>query len=386
MTRTALLRIYGLTLLYFSANALLNVYIPLKAASEGAGNSLIGIIMGAYLLTTMLLRRWAGDAISKYGPAAVLRTILLLNGFALLVYPFSGSEGYIAARALQGACTAFFSMSIQIGLVDALPDKERSRGIAMYSLCSYLPGVFGPLLAIAIWRSEDAVSFASAMIVISVLTGIAGFGIPIGRTGERSASRPAPPRAKGAFVRFVRDRRLRRCGVLMLIASLVFGAVTTFVPLYADRIANGRAEIYLMLQAGTVVAARFGLRSRIPSDGRWRSAYVSGIMAAAAAAAQCIAFAASGGAAFFYAGAICMGFSQALLYPMLMTYISFAASGDHRNASIGLFIASADLGVALGAIVMGQLADVWSYAWIFTGCACMSAWMAIFAYQRRERD
>lgn len=82
----------------------------------------------------------------------MLRTILVLNGVALILYTFTGLEGYFVARMLQGVCTAFFSMALQLGIIDALPEKERSQGISMYSLCAYLPGIVGPLLALGIWQ------------------------------------------------------------------------------------------------------------------------------------------------------------------------------------------------------------------------------------------
>lgn len=47
------LRLYTLALLYFSANALLNVIIPLQGAAWGASSTTIGLVMGAYMLTTM---------------------------------------------------------------------------------------------------------------------------------------------------------------------------------------------------------------------------------------------------------------------------------------------------------------------------------------------
>lgn len=57
------LRLYILTLLYFSANSILNVIIPLKGAELGATNTTIGVVMGAYLFTTMFFGR--GQAISS---------------------------------------------------------------------------------------------------------------------------------------------------------------------------------------------------------------------------------------------------------------------------------------------------------------------------------
>ena len=105
------LRLYLLVLLYFSANSILNVIIPLQGESLGASNTTIGIIMGAYLFTTMFFRPWAGQMISKYGPIKVLRFILILNGFALILYTFTGLGGYFFARMLQGVSTCLLYTS-----------------------------------------------------------------------------------------------------------------------------------------------------------------------------------------------------------------------------------------------------------------------------------
>ncbi|GJM74952.1 MFS transporter [Paenibacillus macerans] len=341
------LRLYLLTLFYFSANPILNVIIPLKGESLGADNTTIGVIMGAYLFTTMFFRPWAGRMIQKYGPIKVLRTILVINGFALILYTFTGLGGYFIARMLQGVCTAFFSMTLQLGIIDALPDKDRSQGISMYSLCSSMPGIIGPLLAFGMWQAGDTNRFTAAMIAIAILTGVVGYSAKMDKKEAEPASGQEGQVATmlQSYVQLVRNPHLFKCSVLMLIASLVFGAVTTFIPLYASQIQSGNAAVYLMLQAGAAVAARFVLRKRIPSDGKWHSSFVMAIMLILAVAAQCVSFSITGGAVFFYAGAILMGLAQALLYPTLTSYLTFVLPPLNRNVLIGLFIAMADLGV-----------------------------------------
>ncbi|MWC28125.1 staphylopine family metallophore export MFS transporter CntE [Paenibacillus sp. MMS18-CY102] len=383
------MRLYILTLLYFSANAILNVIIPLKGESLGASNSMIGLIMGAYLFTTMIFRPWAGNWIRKHGPIRVLRIILVVNGAALVLYTLTGLEGYLAARMLQGVCTAFFSMALQLGIIDALPDKERSQGISLYSLCATLPGMIGPLLAIGMWEAGDKAVFPSAMIAIAILTGVVGYSARVKpNAAEQESGRSA--RDQGAtmlqsFGQLYRNRQLLKCSVLMLVASVVFGAVTTFMPLYASQIAGGNAALYLMLQAGTVVIARFALRKRIPSDGRWHSAFVMALMLQVAVAALSVSYSATGGASFLYAGAALMGLAQALIYPALTTYLTFVLPPINRNVLIGLFIAMADLGVSLGGFLMGPIADVFSYAFMYMICAGLGASMIAVAYERRKQ-
>lgn len=382
------LRLYILVLLYFSANAILNVIIPLQGAFLGASSTTIGLIMGAYMFTTMFFRPWAGKIIQKHGPIKVLRIILIINGFALILYTFTGLGGYLIARILQGVSTAFFSMALQMGIIDALPEKDRSQGISYYSLFSYIPGIVGPVLALTVWQTGGMDYFTVVLIGIAVCTGVFGYTARM----EQNKEEPKPAAdASGqnvsmwdSFGQLVKNPLLFRCSVLMLSASVVFGAVTTFIPLYASQIPSGNAGVYLMLQAGTVVLARIALRKRIPSDGKWHSPFIMITMLLLAVAAQCVSFSVTGGMVFFYSGAVLMGIAQAILYPTLTTYLSFVLPQVNRNVLMGLFIATADLGISLGGVVMGPIADLSSYSFMYTICAILGAVMIVFAYERRK--
>ena len=94
---------------------------------------------------------------------------------ALVLYGFTGLEGYLIARIMQGVCTAFFSMSLQLGIIDALPEKYRSEGVSLYSLFSTIPNLLGPLIAVGIWHVENMSIFAIVMIFIAVTTTLFGY-------------------------------------------------------------------------------------------------------------------------------------------------------------------------------------------------------------------
>lgn len=381
------LRLYILVLLYFSANAILNVIIPLQGESLGASSTTIGLIMGAYMFTTMFFRPWAGHIIQKRGPIKVLRFILIINGFALILYTFTGLGGYLLARILQGVSTAFFSMALQIGIIDALPEKDRSQGISYYSLFSYIPGIVGPVLALGIWQTGGMDYFTVVLIGIAICTGVFGYTAKMDKSQEQNpAENPSEQRVSmfQSFRQLVQNPFLFRCSVLMLSASIVFGAITTFIPLYASQLPSGNAGVYLMLQAGTVVLTRILLRKKIPSDGRWHAPFIMGTMLLLAIAALCVSWAITGGAVLLYVGAILMGIAQSILYPTLTTYLSFVLPQLNRNVLIGLFIATADLGVSLGGVLMGPVADLSSYSYMYMICAILGAVMIAFAYQRRK--
>ena len=50
---------------------------------------------------------------------------------------------------MQGVCTAFFSMSLQLGIIDALPEEHRSEGYPIFVILNN-SNLIGPLIAVGI--------------------------------------------------------------------------------------------------------------------------------------------------------------------------------------------------------------------------------------------
>ncbi len=381
------LRLYILALFFFSANAILNVMIPLRGHDLGATNATIGIVMGAYMLTAMLFRPWAGQVIAKIGPIKILRWILVINGFALILYGFTGLEGYFVARVMQGVCTAFFSMSLQIGIIDALPEEDRSQGISLYSLFSYIPGIIGPIIAVGIWNLDNLSYFALAMIIIAVTTGVVGFSATLNQAHEPQAEQPEKPPygPVTVFLQLFKNPFLFKSGMIMLIASIGFGAVSTFIVLYVNTYQVGHASVFLAIQAITVVFSRFFLRKYIPSDGKWHVGFMLKVLGLLTIALFLIAMGPYLGALILYVSAIMIGITQAMVYPTLTSFLSFKLPKQGRNMLLGLFIATADLGVSLGAALMGPIADLTGYANMYLICGILMAIITVMSIDRRPQ-
>lgn len=367
-----LIRLYALTFLFFSANSILNVIVPLRGEAQGATNAEIGIMMGAYMMTSMFFRPGAGHVVQRFGPLPVLRMILIVNGAALILYTISGLEWYFVIRALQGVSTAFFSLATQMGIVDTLPDKERSQGVSLYSLASMLPTVIGPLVALSIWDWGGMNAFTAAMFIIALVTGMIGYHSPLPSAAKRKSEETADGSMLAQLRQLWMNRAMFVCGTAMMIISISLGAVSTFIVLYTKESGVGNAGLYLMIQAGVVVLSRFLLRQKIPSDGKWHGGLVVGLLLSAAIGAQLLAMSVNYGILLMYAAAVLIGIAIAMMYPTLMTYLSFVLPKASRNMLIGLFIATSDLGIALGSMAMGPVADQLSYSAMYSLCAILS--------------
>lgn len=364
------MRLYALAFLFFFANSVLTVALPLRSADAGFGQGGIGLMMGAYMLTCMLLRPLAGQWIGRFGPLAVMRGLLVVHVITLLLYAVSGVEGYIWLRALQGAATAFFSMTVQAGIMERLDEKDRGQGLSLYTLSTMLPSLIGPLLAVELWERGGSFAFGGAMLLLALAAIIAGISLPLPKVSVHKQSYTL----RGLLESFGEIGRSRPLGVstfIMLMTSCIFGAIATFLPLYLTSANIGSVGIYLAVQGATVVVCRFVFRKKIPSDGRWSAALILGLLLASAIGTQMLALPQTLGS-FIYLSAIFNGLALAFLYPTLTTYLSFALPTKARYTLMGLFMSAYDLGFALGGLVFGWIAQIGSYPTVFTCCTILA--------------
>nr|MDK7244448.1 MFS transporter [Staphylococcus lugdunensis] len=126
---------------------------------------------------------------------------------------------------------------------------------------------------------------------------------------------------------------------------------------------------FLTIQAIAVVLSRFYLRKYIPSDGQWHSVFMLRVLSLLVIAAVVIAFGPQLPQMIVYIGAVCIGITQALVYPTLTSYLSFVLSKVERNMLLGLFIACADLGISLGGVLMGPISDWLGFKFMYLLCA-----------------
>lgn len=377
------IRLYLLAFFFFCANSLLTVIIPLESDAQGVGKTEIGVTMGAYMLTCMLLRPWAGQAVAKYGALQTMRALLVVHAAVLVLYALSGVEGYLPLRALQGAVTAFFSMAMQLGVVEALPEKDRAQGVTMYTLATMLPQLLGPMAALYIWEHPQYPLFGAGMIVLGLLAWSCGFSVPLPSSSSQGTSLSFADMAKSATQLWT-NRVLRVCSSVILIASTIFASIMIFLPLYLETEGKGNAGLYFMLQTAVVVCCRFALRKKIPSDGRWSTTLIAGLLLLSAAGTLFLTMLPQ--ASFvLYLSAVCNGAAIALLYPTLVTYLTFVLPTGSRNMLIGLFISVYDLGSALGGFLMGMLADRFSYSTVYGVCTLLSISALVIVVGNKNR-
>jgi MFS family permease len=314
----------------------------------GEGKVVVGIVIGAYAITGLLLRPFAGRFADRRGrrPAVLIGSVLMGVAGFLYLLPL-GIGGLIAARLVLGAGEGTVFTAGSAWIVDLAPPERRGRVIGLYGLSVWAGLSIGPLFG-------ELIKHASGYSAVWIFAGT----LPL--IGALVAARvPDPFRPK--WLEHERHSLIAReaivPGVALALGSIGYAAVATFVVLHLDERGVGHGALVFGAFATMVVLTRL-IGGDLPDRvGPARVATAAAIVEAVGLTT--IAFAHSLPVAI--AGALAIGAAFSLLYPSLSLIVVNQVSEARRGAALGTFTAFFDAGVGLGAPLAGAAAALSSY-------------------------
>lgn len=382
---TNAIRIYIVSLLFYTASHTLLVLLPLHAYKLGASPSQIGLIMGAYMFTSMFLRPVAGKIVDKLGTRRVFTAALLLHTVVVSLYLIDELAVFAALRMAQGVILSFVSMVLHLMIVEALPEKSRGQGMSLFSLSSMLPYTYGPFLVIYFADRIPMFYLFGALIPLALLTLVVGMTIKLperimnAQPGTGGAADEKPYRAWA-------DPKLMHPSMIMLLASVIIGTVASFLPLYLQQKNMPYAGLFFLTETIVLVSLRFIGRKKIPTNGYFPTRMIALFVLLITVSATLIRF--GGSPVLLVLAAICSGCALSMLYPTLVTYVTFIVPERARGKGLGLFIAAADFGTSVGTMVLSFIADSYSYRVMFSSCigiGLAALLLVLLASRRQER-
>ena len=225
-----------------------NTTIPLYIDAMGAGAGIVGIVVGSFAITALLIRPFAGPAFDSFSRKRLLMIAQGINGIAFVLYGIVGSvPAFIAVRLLHGigiGCSGPLAMSL---VSEYLPIAKFATGISVYSLAQTFAQVLGP--GTGLWLI-DAIGFQGTYLIAAGLL-IASVA-SISRVREIPRERPPYQLRLGRmFAREAVDKAI----VIMLFA-LAFGGTTSYLVLYGTKLGIENLGLYFVVYALCLLVTR----------------------------------------------------------------------------------------------------------------------------------
>jgi len=361
-------------------------YMPIFAAyarDMGANYELLGIIIGAYGFTQMLLRIPVGvlsDTLNRRRIFVTAGLVLSAAG-SLLVWLVPDIRTLFISRVLAGAAAATWVVYTVL-FAGYFPPQETARSIGIINAVNstgQVAALFCGGLAAERWGQ-------SFTFLLSAGGAIIGTVMSLRLTEPVKAARPGLCLA--AVLETARDRNLLIVSALAVIVQLLFhGTVFGFTPLAAKQL--GASDFALGLL--TTVSILPGIAASVLS-GSWfarrygvRTSIISGFLLMALGSMS-IPWCSS--LFQLYISQIIGGFGRGVALPLLMSSSIQYFPQELRATAMGFFQAIYGLGMFLGPVLIGVLGEAaglnWGF-WLVGFLGVMGAGLA-FSFVSEERD
>ncbi|MCS0653021.1 MFS transporter [Cytobacillus firmus] len=331
--------------------------IPLFVEKLGGNDQLIGIVVGIFTFSALLLRPYAGHTLETKG-----RRFVYLTGLAIFVLSV-GSFGFINSliflfvlRIIQGFGWGFSTTASGTIATDLIPAKRRGEGMGYFGLSGNIALAFGPTLGLAL---AGVISF-KLLFLICALLGLAALVLS-SRINYKQAEKQTVPQKRWDIY----EKSALRPSFLLFFITVTFGGIASFLPIYSAQKGIGGIHWYFLLFAIALMLSRT-FAGRLYDQRGHQAVFLPGAVLILAAMFLLAWLPSS---LIMYIAAILYGLGFGSVQPALQAWSVKEAPVNRRGMANATFFSFFDLGVGIGAIVFGQIAHLFGYSTIYLTAA-----------------
>lgn len=347
--------------------------LPLFVKELDGSDQMIGLIVGIFTFSALLLRPMAGHMLETKG-----RKFVYLLGLSIFVISV-GSYAFIASiwlliimRVVQGVGWGYSTTATGTIATDLIPPKRRGEGLGYFGLSGNIALAFGPSLGLALYGK---ISFTWLFIIAASL-GLVAFILsnfitykPVKQTDDK---REATKRKWDIF-----EKSAIKPSVLLFFITLTFGGIATFLPVYTEQENIGGIEIYFLLYALFLLISR-SFSGRLYDRYGHIVVFLPGTLMIFIAMLL-LMWLPNALALFIAASLYGLGFGS--IQPALQAWAVNDAAKERKGMATATYYSFFDLGIGIGALVFGQIASLSGYSEIYlTSAVSVSIAMLLYIF------
>lgn len=314
----------------------------------------IGLVLSGYTLVALLMRPMSGFLVDSFPRKKVLLLCLFAYFIVFGGYLVAGSLVLFAIfRTLHGGPFGASTVANSTMAIDVLPPSRRNEGIGYYGLSNNLASAIAPTVGIFIYRYVH--DFDVLFWMAFIFAGIGFLNITAVHPRERQVM---PSRRKLSLDRFF----LARGWFLALnicFFGFCWGVLSNYIAIYGKEHLNTTSNtgmFFLLLSAGLIVSRLQGNSSL--KRGRLLHNALSGTVLSTMGYILFIGCPTLWG---YYVSAVLIGLGNGHIWPAFQNMIINIAANNERGTANSTILTSWDLGLGLGVLLGGVVAEHLGY-------------------------
>ncbi len=327
--------------------------LPLYLSRLGAKEDEIGIIIGIFFVSSLMLRPFIGKSLTKIPEKNFMIVGTLFFAFTSISYIFvSPFWPILIVRLLQGAGFAFFHTASFTMIVNISSKEHRGQSLSYFYLAINVAGAIGPSFGMLLINHFNFNILFLTCLVLSLSSLLISYKL------EKKIITEADDLSFGEG--FFLNRKAIPSSIIGFLSLFVWGGLTTFFPIYATRHGVSNPGVFftviaIMLILGRALGGK--LLDLYSKEKIILPCIVTSII-------SMIILALSKTLPMFILAAIIFGAGHAFLMPSMVLY-TLERVGSSPGPVMGTFTAITDLGICLGPTTMGIVLRLTSYSNMF---------------------
>lgn len=327
--------------------------LPVYLSRMGSQEAEIGVLIGTYGVSSLIFRPFVGRALIRIPEKQFMMVGAFLFAITSLAYLFVPPFWpFLVTRIFQGIGLACFNTAVFTLIANITPQEHRGQSLSYFWLAPNIALVLAPVMGMSLISRFGFTPLFLVCLGVSLLS----LSI-IHKLGRRQVARSeGSPVESGFFL----DRKALPPSITIFFFYFIWGALSTFFPLYAINNQVTNPGLFFTAMAIMLIFGR-ALGGRI-LDLYSREKVIVYFQAVIVTSMVILAFAKTL-PAFILVGAI-YGLGAAFLSPVVMAY-TLDCAGSSRGLAMGTYTAFSDLGLSLGPVVMGLVTSLTGYSIMF---------------------
>lgn len=366
----------------FFAFYLLTPLLPLYLHETfGATKDVIGFVLSGYTLVALLFRPFSGFLVDTFP-----RKTVLLVAFSMFAIFFAG---YLVAtslllftilRTLHGGPFGAVTVANSTVAIDVLPSSRRNEGIGYYGLSNNLAMAISPTFALFIYTQTH-----NFQLLFWLSFAIATFGLVVDSTIKMDKPRQTSAVQRSMTISL--DRFFLKkgwlIGVNMIFFGFCFGVLSNYLAIYGKQVLHmtgGTGTWFMLCAVGLMLSRLQG--GKALRQGRLTHNAAEGMVISLIGYTLFIAIPNHIG---YYGSAILIGLGNGHLWPAFQNMIINVAHHHERGTANSTILVSWDVGMGLGILIGGVIAELFSYTAAFWTVAIVNLIGVVLYFLRTQQ-
>lgn len=360
------LKVWIANFMIFFSFMLLTPLLPLYLKETfAADKQTIGLVLSGYTLLALLIRPFGGFFVDSFPRKKVLLICYGLFTIFFGGYLMAGSLLlFTLVRTLHGAPFGASTVANSTVAIDVLHPTRRAEGIGYYGLSNNIASAIAPALAIYLLNITHNYNL---LFWLAFLTSAIGLGI--NATLKLNPRELIKDKPKISLDRFFLLKGWSE-GLSMMCLSFSYGVTATYVAIYGKEtlnISGGSALFFMLLSLGLILSRLVG--SRTLRQGKITQNASVGILISLCGY---LMFALLQNPIGYYGSAFIVGLGNGHMWPAYQTMFLNLAPHTQRGTANSSILISWDIGVGLGTLIGGAIAEHFGYQQAFIASALVN--------------